>query len=267
MDRYPSDESVSTRRQFMAAAGLTLAGVALAQPNVEKPDVVDEIYPGAFRAGEPALPPLPYDYNGLEPRIDELTLRLHHDKHHKSYVDGFKENLERLRQMRQSDNFEQIEHAERKLAFHGAGHILHCIYWASMGPESKNGRPSPDLSRQINADFGSREAMEKQLQRAAATAEGSGWALLAWSLPARRLVIMQVLNHQYNTMWTELPLMVIDVWEHAYYKKYGNERGEYLKNVAQVIDWPGISRRYDAIRSIVGTKQAAWVNHGRLPAV
>lgn len=252
MDRHPRGETVSTRRQFLAAAGLSLAGAAMAQPAADKLHVADEIYPGAFKAGEPVLPPLPYDYNALEPRIDELTLHLHHDKHHKGYVDGFIQQLKALRRMREEGSFEQIEQAEQKLAFHGAGHFLHCVYWASMAPESRRGNPSTDLAREIDADFGSRDAFMKQLERAAATVEGSGWALLGWSIPARRLVIMQVRNHQYATMWSEIPLMAVDVWEHAYYKKYGNERGQYLGNFMQVIDWGGISRRFEAVKSVLG---------------
>ncbi|MCE5229512.1 superoxide dismutase [bacterium] len=247
-------ESVSSRRQFLAA-GLTLAaGAAVApQPAAEKiPNLGDEIYPGAVQDGINVLPPLPYDYNALEPQIDEVTLRLHHDKHHKAYVDGFNANLQVLIEMRESGKFENLEHVEQKAAFNGAGHHLHCLYWATMAPEAARGGMSVKFAHRIEVDFGSRGAFEAQLRAAALTTEGSGWALLVWSYPVRKLGILQARNHQYNTIWSEIPLMVVDVWEHAYYKKYSNDRAEYLKNFMQVIDWGGVSRRYDAVRSVLG---------------
>lgn len=243
----------SSRRQFLAA-GAALAGAAAfaAQPAAEKTNLADALYPGAVKDGNFVLPPLPYDYNALEPQIDETTLHLHRDKHHKAYVDGLIANLKALDQMRVTGTFENIEQVEQKLAFNGAGHHLHCVYWASMAPEGKRGQVSAELARRIDSDFGSRKAFDAQLDRAAASAEGSGWSLVGWSISARRLVIMQVRNHQYSTMWSELPLMVVDVWEHAYYKKYSNDRAEYLRNFMQVIDWGGVSRRYDAVRTVLG---------------
>lgn len=247
------NEWIASRRQFLAA-GAALAGASAfaAQPEADRTDLAYEIYPGSVKDGKPVLPPLPYEYNALEPHIDETTLRLHHDKHHKGYVDGMIANLKALEGMRESGGFETIEHAEQKLAFNGAGHHLHCLYWASMAPEGKRGEMSNDLARQIDTDFGSRRSFESQLDRAAATAEGSGWALAGWSFPLRKLVIMQVRNHQYSTMWSEVPLMIVDVWEHAYYKKYSNDRADYLKHFMQVVNWGGVSRRYDAVRSALG---------------
>lgn len=245
-----------SRRQFLggAAAGLSLAmlsGLAHGQPPAAMPGVGAEIYPGAVDSqGQYALPMLEYEYDALEPAIDAETMRLHHDKHHAGYVRGVIAAGEALAKARESGDFSMVEHHTQKLAFHGAGHLLHCVFWSNLTP--KQTKPSSELAAAITRDFGSHKQLEDQFAAASNSVEGSGWGVLAWSVPTGRLEVLQARNHQYSNQWGNLPLLVVDVWEHAYYKKYGNLRGDYVKAVMGIVNWESISRRFDAIRAALG---------------
>ena len=195
------------------------------------------------------LPPLPYPYDALEPYIDEETMRLHHDKHHKSYVDGLNQAELELEKARRSGNFSLIKHWERELAFHGSGHYLHTLFWSIMSPRG-GGEPEKDLRQAIIESFGSFPAFKRQFSEAAKNVEGGGWALLVWSPRTRRLEILTAEKHQNLTQWDVIPLLVLDVWEHAYYLKYKNERGRYVDNWWHVVNWPEVELRYRKARQI-----------------
>ena len=128
------------------------------------------------------LPPLGYDYNALEPYIDEQTMRLHHDKHHQTYVDGFNKAEEGLAKARQSGDYAAVQQLERLLAFHGSGHFNHCVFWKNMAPPGKGGggQPSGALADRVKQDFGSFDQFKAHLSAAAVAVEGNGWAVLAW---------------------------------------------------------------------------------------
>jgi superoxide dismutase, Fe-Mn family len=192
------------------------------------------------------LPPLPYEYNALEPHIDETTLHLHHDKHHKAYVDGLNNAEAKLAEAREKGDFALIKHWARELAFHGSGHILHTLYWNKMAPTGKGGGGKPDgaLLRQLEKDFGSYELFAKQFSAAAVAVEGSGWAILVYSPLAKKLEILTAEKHQDLTQWGAIPLLTVDVWEHAYYVKYQNRRADYLAAWWNVVNWPEVARRF-----------------------
>ena len=192
------------------------------------------------------LPSLPYDYNALEPYIDEQTMRLHHDKHHLGYVNGLNAAEARLAEARESGDFSLIQHFERLAAFHGAGHFLHSIFWPNMAPAGKGGggEPTGALTRQIVADFGSFEAFKKHFAAAATAVEGNGWGILAYRKTDDRLVILTAENHQKLTQWVTTPLLVLDVWEHAYYLKYQNRRAEYVGNFFHIINWDNVAANF-----------------------
>ena len=194
------------------------------------------------------LPPLPYAYDALEPHIDEATMRLHHDKHHKAYVDGLNKALDMLDAARQSGDFGLVKHWEREAAFHGSGHFLHAIFWENMGP-NKGGEPTGALKQQIDKDFGSFEGFKKQFTAAANAVEGSGWALLCWEPLGGQLEILTAEKHQNLTQWGVTPLLVLDVWEHAYYLKYQNNRAAYTQAFWNVINWDDVARRFAAAKS------------------
>ncbi|MNJ37829.1 Superoxide dismutase [Mn/Fe] [compost metagenome] len=179
----------------------------------------------AVPIGGHTLPPLPYPYNALEPHIDEKTVRIHHDIHHKSYVDNLNKAEKKLQEARKSGNFDLIKHWERELAFNGAGHYLHTIYWDTMNPKG-GGKPQGELAEQIRKDFGSYEAFKNQFTNAADKVEGGGWAILVWSPRSHRLEILMAEKHQNLSQWDVVPLLALDVWEHSYYLKHQNERGK-----------------------------------------
>lgn len=189
------------------------------------------------------LPPLPYPYNALEPYIDEKTMRIHHDKHHQSYVDGLNKAELQLADSRKTGNFDLVKHWERELAFHGAGHYLHTIFWNVLSPLG-GGRPSGALMDALDSSFGSYDSFKQQFSEAAANVEGGGWAILVWSPRSRRLEILTAEKHQNLSQWDVVPLLPLDVWEHAYYLKHQNNRANYIKDWWKVVNWPYVSKRY-----------------------
>lgn len=193
--------------------------------------------------GKHVLPPLPYAYNALEPYISEEIMRLHHTKHHQSYVDGLNTAEEKMREARRRNQFDLIKHWEREAAFHGSGHYLHTIFWEIMNPRG-GGKPKGELLAQIEKDFGSYELFKKHFSEAAKKVEGVGWAILVWSPRSRRLEILQAERHQFLTQWDTIPLLVLDVWEHAYYLQYKNDRGKYVDQWWNVVYWPNVEKRF-----------------------
>jgi Fe-Mn family superoxide dismutase len=196
------------------------------------------------------LPPLPYDYNALEPHIDEQTMRLHHDKHHLAYVNGLNTAEAKLAEARQSGDFALVQHWERQSAFHGAGHFLHAIFWPNMAPAGNGGggEPAGALAAKIAEDFGSFEAFKKHFIAAATAVEGNGWGILAYRKADDKLVILTAENHQKLTQWVAVPLLVLDVWEHAYYLRYQNKRADYVAAFFNVINWKNVAENLKAAK-------------------
>lgn len=194
--------------------------------------------------GQHTLPPLPYAYDALEPYISKEIMRLHHDKHHKSYVEGLNKAEKMMEKARDTGDYELLKHWEREAAFNGSGHYLHTIFWNVMKPKG-GGMPGRSLLRQINRDFGSFEAFKRHFTEAANKVEGVGWAILVWSPRAGRLEILQAERHQFMTQWDTIPLLVLDVWEHAYYLQYKNVRADYVKNWWNIVNWDEVEHRFN----------------------
>lgn len=191
------------------------------------------------------LPPLPYDYEALEPHIDSQTMRLHHDKHHLAYVNGLNKAEEKLAEARDKNDFALVKHWEREAAFHGAGHFLHCIFWENMTPNC-GGQPSGALAKAIESCFGSFASFMAHFKAAGAAVEGSGWVLLVKNTMTKSLEILTAEKHQDLSQWVVSPLLVCDVWEHAYYLKYQNNRGAYLDAFTNVINWKDVEKRFNS---------------------
>jgi len=200
-------------------------------------------------AGEHRLPPLPYAYDALEPHIDAETMRLHHDVHHKSYVDGLNKAETELAQARTSGDYTLVKHWERELAFHGAGHYLHTIFWQVMSPRG-GGNPPGAVLDEIRRSFGSFGNFQSQFSAAAEKIEGGGWAILVWSPRSHRLEILTAEKHQNLSQWDVIPLLVLDVWEHAYYLKYRTNRAQYVKSWWNVVDWTHVQDRMIEARKV-----------------
>ena len=193
------------------------------------------------------LPPLPYAYNALEPYYDEETVRLHHDKHHATYVAGQNKAEEMLEAARASGDYALIQHWERQLAFHASGNALHTMFWENMAPNA-GGEPAGASADRIKTDFISFDAFKKQFSAAAAAVEGSGWTLLGWSPDFARLYIVNIENHQKQTVMGLVPLLIIDVWEHAYYLKHQNKRAEWIEAWWNLVNWPDVAKRFAAAK-------------------
>lgn len=193
--------------------------------------------------GQHKLPPLPYPYDALEPVIGQETLRIHHDKHHKSYVEGLNKAELNLVEVRKNNNYEYIKYWENQLAFNGSGHILHSIYWTIMAPIGTGGQPYPLTMQQINQYFGNFNNFKEQFKNATEKVEGSGWGILTWQPTWRHLEILQCEKHQNLTQWSGIPILVCDVWEHAYYLDYQNKRKEYIDKWWKLINWCEVERR------------------------
>lgn len=197
---------------------------------------------GMYKDGKYVLPELPYAYNALEPLYDEQTVRLHHDKHHAAYVNGLNAALEKLEAARKTNNFADVKALSKAVAFHGSGHILHSLFWHSMRPGGAGEIPG-ELEKAMKDSFGTVEACKAQFAAAAKDVEGSGWAILAYEPFADKLLILQAEKHQDLTVWGVQPLLVCDVWEHAYYLKYQNRRAEWVDAFMKMADWQFAAER------------------------
>ena len=203
---------------------------------------------GMSKDGTYVLPGLPYAYDALEPYIDKQTLTLHHDKHHDGYVKGLNSALAKLAEARKAGDYSLIKHYSKELAFHGSGHVLHCLYWNSMSPKG-GGMPSGELAKAIAADFGSVEAFAAQFSAATKAVEASGWGVVAYEPNGKHIMILQAEKHQDLTVWGVAPLLICDVWEHAYYLKYQNRRAEYVDNFMKVVNWSFAEERLKSARA------------------
>jgi superoxide dismutase, Fe-Mn family len=196
-----------------------------------------------------ALPPLPYDYAALEPHISAKIMELHHDKHHKLYVDGANKALEQLEEARKGGDFSHVAALEKALAFNVSGHVLHSLFWNNLSPDGGD-QPQGELADALKRDFGSFDAFKKQMTQAAATHTGSGWAALVWDPISSRLLTAQIHDHQSETLVGSVPLMVIDAWEHAYYLQYQNEKAKFFDAIWNVWNWDDIARRYTSAQKL-----------------
>lgn len=190
------------------------------------------------------LPELSYAYDALEPHISARTLELHHDRHHRAHVDGANETTERLEHARRDGNFAHINALEHHLAFHVSGHLLHSIFWQNLDPHG-GGRPTGELEKHINRDFGTFDSFKVQLNRVAGAVLGAGWAALVFDPMSRRLTTALLHDHQSEALQASVPLLVIDVWEHAYYPQYENNRMHFVDALWHLWNWSDVAERYD----------------------
>jgi superoxide dismutase, Fe-Mn family len=202
------------------------------------------------------LPDLQYDYGALEPHLSARILQLHHDKHHRAYVDGANQALDRLAESRRLNDFGKIAGLEKALAFNLSGHLLHSIFWLNLSPDG-GGRPDGELGRAIERDFGSFESFKAQLVQVAMTTMGSGWAALTFDPLSRRLLTAQIHDHQSEGTQAGVPLLVLDAWEHAYYLQYQADKKRYFDAIWNLWNWDDVSARLDAAgRLDLGIPQA-----------
>jgi Fe-Mn family superoxide dismutase len=195
------------------------------------------------------LPELPYDHSALEPHLSGEIVTLHHDKHHQAYVDGANTTIEKLGEARESGNFATINQLEKNLAFHVSGHVLHSLFWSNMSPDG-GGQPEGELAAAVTEHLGSYDALRAQLTEAAMGVQGSGWGALAWEPVAGRLTIEQIYDHQSNVGQGSVPLLVLDMWEHAFYLQYKNVKKDWVEAFWNLVNWADVSARLERVRSL-----------------
>jgi Fe-Mn family superoxide dismutase len=195
-----------------------------------------------------ALPQLPYGYDQLQPYISKEQLTLHHQKHHQAYVTSANAILERLDKARKEGADLDVKATLKELSFHIGGHLLHSLFWPNLAPSDKGGgKPTGPLGTALEKEFGSFERFKKEFSLAATSVEGSGWAALSFCRQTNRPIIMQIEKHNANVYPMFTILMVIDVWEHAYYLDYKNERAKFVDAFWNIVNWDEVNKRLERI--------------------
>jgi superoxide dismutase, Fe-Mn family len=240
-----------TRRSALSL--LTLAGfsaAAFAQPTLTGPAKKKALALGGYdeSKGEYVLPPLPYAAKALEPHIDAATMEVHHAQHHAAYVAGANRAQRELRAIADLRDSAMVRHWTNELSFNLGGHINHTLFWNMMAPPRKENpaKPTGALAEAIERDFGGFDGFLRLFKGAANQVQSSGWAWLVRESLSKRLIVLQMESHQHRLPAGSLPILGVDVWEHAYYLKYQNRRSEYVEAFCKVIDWEFCGQLYDA---------------------
>ncbi len=197
-----------------------------------------------------SLPQLEYGYADLEPLYSAELLELHHVRHHQAYIDGANDARAALSEARQKQDYDKLNQLQKDLAFNVSGHVLHSIFWQNMAPNGKNAAPEA-LRRRINQAFGSFDGLRTQFFAAGSSIQGSGWAALAWDPLSRSLLVQQLHDHQSNVAQGTIPLLVMDMWEHAYYLQYLNDKKRWAKSFWDLINWSNVDARLAVAESNV----------------
>ena len=196
-----------------------------------------------------SLPDLDYDYAALAPHIAGEIMELHHSKHHAAYVAGANTALEQLAEARDKDAFGPVAGIERALAFNLGGHTNHSIFWTNLSPEGGD-KPVGELAAAIDNDFGSFDKFAAHFTANAMTIFGSGWSILVWDTISKKLLIVQLYDQQGNVPIGLVPLLTLDMWEHAFYLQYKNVKADYIKAWWNVVNWANVQDRFAAALSV-----------------
>jgi Fe-Mn family superoxide dismutase len=192
------------------------------------------------------LPQLPYPYNALEPYISEEILRVHHQRHHQAYVNGANAALEKLEKHLKGEIQIDVRAVLRDLSFNYGGHILHSLYWRNMAPPGKGGgSPGGRIADAINNVFGSFQKFKELFSTAAKNVEGVGWTALGYDTLTEDLIIYQIEKHNVLQVAGVIPILIVDVFEHAYYLQYKNDRSSYVDNWWNIINWDDVEKRFN----------------------
>src|SRR5690606_13550501 len=195
-----------------------------------------------------SLPELPYDYAALEPHISGKIMELHHDKHHQAYVDGANAALDKLEAARESGDHAAINLLEKNLAFNLGGHINHTVFWNNLSPEG-GGEPEGELAAAIAEFFGDFAKFQAQFTANATSIQGSGWSVLGWDSVGQRLNLFQLYDQQGNVPVGITPVLMLDMWEHAFYLDYLNVKADYVKAFWNIANWQDVAARLERARA------------------
>lgn len=189
--------------------------------------------------------PLPWSNNHLEPYMDEETLYLHHTFHHGGAVKGANKDLSMIKKALDKNDLTLADHWTKKLSYHFSSHVLHSIFWTNLTNKKSDPPTGGELLKRIEKHFGSYDKLKGLIASVSKSVEGSGWGILAYQPYSDSLTVLQCENHENLTQWGAIPLLVIDVWEHAYYLKYKNKRGDFVNAVMGIINWDNVAQRLE----------------------
>lgn len=193
--------------------------------------------------GNYALQPLPYNENFLEPYMDAETTHLHYTFHHGGAVKAANKDAAMIKKALDENNLETVDYWTKKLSYHFSSHVLHSIFWTNL--TNKKTDPSGELLKRIEKNFGSYERLKALIAETSKNVDGNGWGIVAYQPYSDSLAVMQCENHEKLTQWGCIPLLVIDVWEHAYYLKYKNKRTDFVDALFNIINWDNAAQRLD----------------------
>ena len=194
------------------------------------------------------LPDLPYDYGALAPHIAGEIMELHHSKHHQTYVNGLNSVLDQLAESRANGSFGAIGGMEKTLAFNLGGHLNHSVFWTNLSPDGGD-KPVGDLAAAIDDQFGSFDAFRDQFGANALDIKGSGWSILGWDSVGSNLLVFQLYDQQGNVPVCITPILMLDMWEHAFYLQYRNVKADYVKAWWNVVNWADCAARFETART------------------
>lgn len=199
------------------------------------------------------LPNLPYDYAALEPVISKEIMQLHHQKHHQGYVNNLNAALEKYEQAQANEDLTTMIALQPAIRFNGGGHLNHSIFWTNLAPQSQGGGVAPkgELADEIHKKWGTLEKFIEVFNAKAAPVQGSGWCWLGLCKESKEIGIYTCANQDpLEGTQNVLPLLGIDVWEHAYYLQYKNARPDYLKAIWQVVNWSNVAERFAKCKEV-----------------
>lgn len=253
---------IQTRRDILSTSvafglGAIAASASSAQTELpkqigtagaKKPEIPPQLKGYDEDKGQYILPPLPYKPDELEPHIDKATMELHHDKHHAGYVAGANKAMTELWQIRDGGDAALVKHWARELSFHLSGHVNHTLFWNMMAPPGKGGggQPTGKLADAITRDFSSVDKFVAHFKSNAQQVDGSGWGWLIFDTVSKRLMLIQMEKQEDKFVPGSIPILGVDVWEHAYYLKHQNKRADYINAFMNVINWKFCEQLFEA---------------------
>jgi Fe-Mn family superoxide dismutase len=239
-----------TRKDFLH--GSALGGAALVLPtgsvfaNNLANNGLDKL---TDKDGNFALQALPYNENFLEPYMDQETVHLHYTFHHGGAVKGANKDLQEIKKATDANNFETVDYWTKKLAYHFSSHVLHTIFWTNL--TNKKIEPKGTLLQSIEKNFGTYDKLKSLIAATSKNVDGNGWGILGYQPYSQQLTVLQCENHEKLTQWGVIPLLVIDVWEHAYYLKHKNKRADFVDALFNIINWDNVAERYDTALKLI----------------
>lgn len=230
------------RKDFLKAGALASSATLLLSNNAFTQNLTNNSIDKLVDAdGNYALQALPYNESFLEPHMDAETMHLHYTFHHGGAVKAANKDAAMIKKAMDENNLETVDFWTKKLSYHFSSHVLHSIFWTNLTNSHTN--PAGDLLKRIEKDFGSYEKLKGYIAETCKNVDGNGWGILGYQPYSDKLTIMQCENHEKLTQWGVVPLLVVDVWEHAYYLKYKNKRTDFVDTMLRIINWENVADR------------------------